>query len=299
MPQAPKIVMCGCHEYGYFLVRGLLQQGLPIAHFVILSPEHNARYKISGYCYLRQLADEFSIPVYEPVDYDLTDPQDVAFFQAQRFDILIQGGWQRLFPEKVLETLGVGAIGVHGSADFLPKGRGRSPLNWSLIEGKKRFLLQLFLIRAGADDGDVFDWESFDINEFDTIRTLYFKNIVLSKRMLLRSIPRFVDRSIRYYPQQGIPSHYLKRTPDDGEIQWEDMDVWHIYNLVRAITRPYPGAFARIEGATYRIWRAQVFDCRIVYPDAGYGEIVERFDDLFIVNCRGGLLLVEDYERVS
>jgi methionyl-tRNA formyltransferase len=291
--------MCGCHEYGYYLVRGLLQEKLPISYFVILNPEHNARYKISGYCDLRGLADEFAIPVYEPVDYSLTHPKDVAFFETQRFDILIQGGWQRLFPQQVLGTLRVGAIGVHGSADFLPKGRGRSPLNWSLIEGKKRFLLQLFLMRAGADDGDVFDWESFDINEFDTIRTLYFKNIILSRRMLLRSIPRIADRSIRYHPQKGISSHYLKRTPDDGEIRWEDMDVWYIYNLIRATTRPYPGVFAPIEGITHRIWRAQVFDSRIVYPGAGYGEIVERFDNLLVINCRGGLLLVEDYERAD
>ena len=59
-----------------------------------------------------------------------------------RFDIptVFGGPHVTYFPEEILNTLSIGALGLHGSADMLPKGRGRSPMNWSLIEGKKRFL---------------------------------------------------------------------------------------------------------------------------------------------------------------
>src|SRR5262245_10752974 len=165
--ESKRIVMCGCAEVGANLLPALLEAGVQFSQFVVLTPEQGRRYSVSGYADLRPLADRYGIPVYVPMTYALTDVADVAFFEEHRFDLLIQGGWQRLFPAAVLETLSIGAVGVHGSADHLPKGRGRSPLNWSLIEGRSRFLLHLFLIRPGVDDGDVFAFEDFDITPFD------------------------------------------------------------------------------------------------------------------------------------
>ncbi|MBK8606779.1 MAG: hypothetical protein IPN82_08085 [Chitinophagaceae bacterium] len=110
---------------------------------------------------------------------------------------MIQGGWQRLFPEEILETISIGAIGIHGSSELLPKGRGRSPINWSIIQNKKRFIIQYFLIKAGVDDGDIFYFESFDINEWDTCRTLYYKNSIVTKRVLVKWIPELLKISFR------------------------------------------------------------------------------------------------------
>lgn len=291
-----RIVMCGCAEIGQNLISALLREGVHFSHFVILSPEQGRSHSVSGYADLRPLAERHGIPVYVPKTYALTDPEDVGFFRAHKFDLLIQGGWQRLFPMAVLETLSIGAVGVHGSSDLLPKGRGRSPLNWSLIEGRKRFLLQLFLMKPGADDGDVFAVEDFDITAFDDIETLYFKVAIATRRLLLRHLPDLLAGRARFRPQVGEPSYYPKRTPEDGRIDWQTMDVYQVYDFVRAQTRPYPGAFAPIGEATLRIWKARPFDTRLDYPGAAYGEVVERFGDRMVVNCRGGLLLVEDYE---
>ena len=159
--------------------------------------------------------------------------------------------------------------------------------------------MHLFLITAGADDGDVFDVEMFDITDFDDIETLYWKYAIVLRRMHLRSLPRLLAGDITPVPQRGEPSYYPKRTPADARLDWEEMDVWQIYNAVRAQTRPYPGAFGEIDGVTYRIWRCRPFDTRISYPEASYGACVERFDDRMIVNCRGGLLVVDDYEQLS
>jgi methionyl-tRNA formyltransferase len=294
-----KIVMCGCHELGYYLVASLLEKGITFDYFVSLTPEQSLKNNISGYKDFLPIAEKHKISIYYCKKYSLKDPEDIGFFKEHKFDLLIQGGWQRLFPNEVLETLTIGAVGVHGSSDYLPKGRGRSPLNWSLIEGKKRFIMQLFLIQAGIDDGPIFDSEIFDINEFDNIRTLYYKNKIVTERMLLRSVPKLIDGDIQFFTQKGIPSYYNKRTEEDGKIDWENMDVWQIYNFVRAQTRPYPGAFGVIDNKYYKIWHAQIFDTRITYKDSGYGVVVERFDKMLIINCKGGLLLVDDYEEIT
>lgn len=294
-----KLVMCGCHEVGAELIPHLIRGGLRFGYFVCLTPEQAARHGVSGYVDLRPLAAEYGIPVYVPETYALRAEADVAFFRDHCFDLLIQGGWQRLFPQEVLETLRIGAVGVHGSSDFLPKGRGRSPLNWSIIEGRRRFIAHLFLIKPGADDGDVFDWQDFDINVHDNIRTVYRKLSIVSRRMLLRSVPQLLCGEIQTVPQTGVPGYYQKRTPADGRIDWEETDVHQLHDFIRAQTRPYPGAFGLLDGATCRIWDAQVFDTRITYPEAAYGEVVERFSDSLVVNCRGGLLLVTDWEQMQ
>ena len=291
-----RIVMCGCAEVGANLVGRLIEAGVQFSHFVALTPQQGRKYAVSGYTDLRDVAEQHAIPVYVPQSYALTHARDVAFFRESRFDLLIQGGWQRLFPPAVLETLSIGAIGAHGSADLLPKGRGRSPLNWSLIEGRRRFLLHLFLLKPGVDDGDIFAVEDFDITPYDDIETLYLKVSLCTRRMLLRSVPDLLAGRISTYPQLGEPTYYPKRTPQDGRIDWERMDVDEIYDFIRAQTRPYPGAFGEIDSRLLRIWKARPFDTRIAYPGAGYGSVVERFGARLLVNCRGGLLLVEDYE---
>ncbi len=294
-----RIVMCGCAEVGVNLVASLIECGVQFSQFVALTPEQGEKYGVSGYADFRPLAERHGVPLHVPRTYSLSDEADVAFFREGRFDLLVQGGWQRLFPAPVLQTLSIGAVGAHGSADFLPKGRGRSPLNWSLIEGRRRFLLHLFLIKAGIDDGDVFAVDDFDITPFDDIETLYLKVALCTRRMLVRHLPDLLSNRIASWPQVGEPSFYPKRTPEDGRIDWDKMDLEQIYNFVRAQTRPYPGAFGPLDGRTLRIWKARPFDTRIHYPGAAYGAVVERFGPRLLVNCRGGLLLVEDYEAVA
>lgn len=295
-PPGQRIVFAGCHIYGRWLLERLAAAHWQFAHVVCPTPKMAEAEHISGYEDLGEVAAGYNIPVYRPATYSLRAGADHEFFERERFDLLVQGGWQRLFPEKVLKALRTGAIGAHGSSDFLPKGRGRSPLNWSIIEGRKRFIIHLFLIRPGVDDGDVFDYDIFDITPFDSIETVNLKYAILTARMLKRSIPHLLDGTLKAKPQQGTPSYYQKRSPDDGLIDWEELDVWQIHNWVRALTRPYPGAFAVLKGEMTTIWKATVFDTRITYENASYGEVVEVFDDRLVVNCRGGLLLIEDWE---
>jgi len=294
-----KLVMVGNHIAGESLVRALLEAGYRFAWFVCQSPEQAEEHSVSGYYDYRPLADQYGIPCYVPEHFSLGGERDLEFFRTHRFDLLVQGGWQRLFPAEVLEALRIGAIGAHGSSDFLPKGRGRSPLNWSLIEGRRRFIMQLFLITPGADSGPVFDAETFDITDFDDIETLYWKASIVLRRMHLRSLPRLLSGDVDLVPQAGEPSYYPKRTVEDGRIDWEKMDVWQIYNAVRAQTRPYPGAFGEIDGVAYRIWRCRPFDTRIDYPGAPYGACVERVYERMVVNCRGGSLLIDEFELME
>lgn len=291
-----KLVMVGCAETGFHVIKELLESGFKFDYFVTITKEKALQTNASGYVDFSDLAKEYQIPVYFCETYSLKAEKDLQFFKEHQFDLLIQGGWQRLFPDEVLKTLSVGAIGVHGSAEFLPKGRGRSPLNWSLIENKKRFIMHYFFIKPGIDDGDIFHYEMFDINEWDDIKTLYYKNSIVTINVLKEFIPKILNRTIEIFPQSGEPSYYPKRQKEDGRIDW-GKTVLEIYNLIRAVTKPYPGAFTYLEGKEIVIWKAQPFDTRLDKIEYFPGQITHKFTNGdFVIKCSDGLMLVTDYQ---
>ena len=290
-----KIVFCGCSSVGLDVLDFLISKNFEISHIVSLNSQQATQYKVSGYASFDEIARKNNIPIYFPKTYALKDNDDISFFEKNNFDLLLLGGWQRLIPEIILSKLKIGGIGFHGSSEFLPKGRGRSPVNWSLIEGKTQFILHAFLMTPGIDDGDVITHEIFDINQWDTCQTIYYKISIIQKRILEEFIPKLLSNNFKHIPQTGEPSYYEKRTPDDGLIDWSK-SVHEIYNFVRALTRPYPGAFTFLNGQRLNIWKSQPFDSKIKYESKN-SQIVEKFStDDFIVNCKDGLLLITDYE---
>ncbi|KYG81132.1 methionyl-tRNA formyltransferase [Roseivirga echinicomitans] len=290
-----KIVMCGCHVAGYEAIGKMLASGLKIDYFVLVDKSKAERLQISGYIDYEPLAKAYGIPVYYVSKYTLNSAEDIEFFKRNEFDLLIQGGWQRLFPSVILDTLSIGAIGGHGSVEFLPKGRGRSPINWSLINGAERFIVHYFLIRPGIDNGDVFFYQMFDINQWDDVQSLYLKMSMITHRMYMEWVPKLLIGDFTVQPQVGIPTYFGKRTPEDGIIDW-NKPLMDIYNFVRALTKPYPGAFSFINDKKVTLYRVSPFDTRLDVPGQRIGEIVEVFQDgSFLIKCHGGLLRVTDY----
>ena len=293
-----KIVVCGCTEFGHDVVNHLLLNGIKISYFVSLNSEQANSAKVSGYKSFESLSQKFDVPTFYPKTYSMKDISDLSFFQKENFDLLLVCGWQRLIPQNILKTLKIGGIGSHGSSELLPKGRGRSPVNWSIIEGKTRFISQLFLLTPGIDDGDILEHQTFDINEWDTCETVYYKISLVMKQSLLNLIPNILTNNFSRIPQKGEPTFYPKRTPEDGLIDW-NKSCNKIHNLIKALTKPYPGAFSFINEQKIMIWKAQPFDTKIIFPNTKLGEIVEKFStDDFVVKCNDGTLLVTDYDGV-
>jgi methionyl-tRNA formyltransferase len=153
----------------------------------------------------------------------------------------------------------------------------------------------LFKLENGVDNGDVIDYQIFQINESDTCKTLYYKVSVSVKHMLLRSIPKLLDGTIKLIKQIGEPSYFDKRIPSDGEIKWGN-PISDTYNLIRGVTKPYPGAFTSYGDTKIMIWKAQIWDEFLdFYKDNEYGEIIEIFGNEFVIKCYGGLLLVTEH----
>ena len=295
IPTDRRVVYVGCTDAGFDLFRYVHEELVEVDELVSLTPEQGERYGIGSYYDYGEYADGHDIPVYYPDTYGM-DERDLDHFRTLDADLMIVHGWQRLIPGEILGTFTRGALGLHGSAFGLPKGRGRSPMNWSLIEGLDRFLLSVMHLDEGADSGDVVATRKFDINGHDTIRTLYHKLVMTTQRMLDETLDDVLAATAEYEPQTGEPTYYPKRTPEDGAVHWED-PTETIHDLVRAVARPYPGAFTEHDGERIAVWDAQPFSADLLL-DAEPGTVVQVFrpSDQFVVKTGDGTLLVTDWE---
>lgn len=293
-----RLAVFGCKATTRFLLENL-ELPYPVRYLITLSPEAGMKHEVADYYDLKPWAEARGIAVYQAHYYSLKHADDIAYLKNLQLDIAFVIGWQRLIPAEVLSSLRIGAFGMHGSAANLPRGRGRSPMNWSLIEGRQAFYTNLFLYDPGVDSGDVVDTFKFQITPSDTAETLHFKNTLAMKYLIERNIEALVRNEFRRIPQDTslMPTYYPKRTPDDGLIDWE-LDVTALERFIRAVTRPFAGAFTFLGDEVVRIWRAQVFDVHdFGYERALPGTVVATFErGHFLVKCFGGLMLVTEYE---
>jgi methionyl-tRNA formyltransferase len=292
-----KIVFAGCKDTTFECISSLLEQEIKVDMLITIDPETAAKNNVAGYMDLRKFAEDNDIQVFVADKYSLKSDIDREKLGSIDIDLLFVIGWQRLIPEWLLEKLQVGAFGMHGASKPLPFGRGRSPMNWSIIQNKKLFITNLFKYKPGVDDGDILDTQVFDLNEFDTAQTAHYKNTLSMIKLVERNIHSLLKNKLDLKPQMNQePTYYPKRTEEDGCIFWSENSS-DIYNLVRGVTRPFPGAFTYYNDQKIRIWRGYPFDSRLFDQYTPAGTILQVFvnGDL-IIKTGDGSFIVKDYD---
>lgn len=295
-----KVVVFGVKDTSENIVSFIQETICPVDLVITISAEVTRKNQVSGYKGLSVLTEKYGIPVHEADSYFLTDEKTQKFLFENEFDIGISMGWQRLIPSSVLDKFEYGIYGFHGNCGYLPFGRGRSPLNWSIILGDTRFNLNLFRYDEKADSPNVFATEMFSITPHDDIRTAQYKNMICSKNLIRRLLKAYEEGSVSIHTEsKDFDSWYTKRTAMDGKVDFHAR-TREIYNLIRGVAAPFPGAFAYIGGETEEnkitIWEAHPFDEMIDFSRYVPGEIIDIFDEKLIVRTVDGSLLIDRYE---
>lgn len=296
-----KVVVFGVKDTSENIIEFIRQELCPVDLVITIAPkvlEHN---QVSGFKGLRHLTDDYGIPVFEADSYFLNDERTKKFIADNTFDLGIVMGWQRLVPKEVLDAFKAGIYGFHGNCGYLPFGRGRSPLNWSIILGDSRFNLNLFRYDEHADSPNVFATEMFQINEHDDIRSAQYKNMICSKNLIRKLVTTYMEKGeipIRT-DSKDYDSWYNKRTAADGKIDFKDR-TRNIYNLIRGVAAPFPGAFCYAEkeddAHKVTVWEAHPFDEMMDFSGYAPGEIIDVFDGKPIVRTVDGSIRIDRYE---
>lgn len=263
---------------------------------VTISEELTKNAVVSGYSPMNALRLS-GTEVFEAAAYTLDDAASTEFFDQNTFGIGISMNWSRLIPENVLGRFDSGIFGLHGSCGYLPFGQGRATLNWSLIRGDWRFVMHLFRLDKDPDTPNIYAKEMFEVNQFDDIRTMQYKDLIASRHLVSGLLHDYNEGKpiVTTRADNDVKQWHKGRKPEDGRIDMT-MKTREIYNLVRGVTRPFPGAFAYVNEERVLIWAARPFDKIMDFSAFKLGEIMDIFDNNLIVRTVDGSLLVTDYE---
>jgi methionyl-tRNA formyltransferase len=237
---------------------------------------------------VRELAQRCDVPVLEDADVNSTDL--AVRLRAHAPDFLFSFTYRTLLPRELLKIPRRGALNLHPST--LPKYRGRSPLNWVLVHGEAETGVSLHYMVEKPDRGDIVAQRRFPIGEDDTALSLH-RRATDEARALFREIyPSLRDGRAPRMPQdQSQASYYGGRTPEDGKIDWR-WPARKIYDLLRAVTHPYPGAFTMHTGHRLFVWWGRPEENRL---DLLPGCLEVAVDGVRVGTGRGALRL----ERVQ
>jgi methionyl-tRNA formyltransferase len=184
------------------------------------------------------------VPVFCPKD--VNTPEWITKIREISPEVIFSFYYRNLLGSDILTIPSAGAFNLHGS--LLPAYRGRSPVNWVLVNGEQRTGVTLHHMLRAPDAGDIVGQKEVSIEFEDTAYTLYQKLCAKAKELLEELLPLIKKGTAPRVAQdlsQG--SYYGGRKPEDGKIDWE-WPVMRIYNLIRAVTEPFPGAFTFLSG---------------------------------------------------
>jgi UDP-4-amino-4-deoxy-L-arabinose formyltransferase/UDP-glucuronic acid dehydrogenase (UDP-4-keto-hexauronic acid decarboxylating) len=180
------------------------------------------------------------------------DPAEIAAIRAIGPGAIFSLYYRDMLMDTVLSLAKHGAVNLHGS--LLPRYRGRAPVNWQILHGETRGGVTLHHMVKRADAGDIVDQEGFEIGPDDTGVDVYRKMLPAAERVLRRSAKAVLDGTApRIRQMESKATYYGRRRPEDGLIDW-NWCAEDVRNLVRAVTKPYPGAFTFASGRKVMVW---------------------------------------------
>lgn len=287
-----KSILIGSVGSSKVLLEEMIKINFPIDMVYSLDEKYSEN--VSGYEPIHELAEYNHIPFRK--FRKINDEEHVKEIMEINPDYIFVIGLSQLVKKEIIDAAKKGTIGFHPTP--LPKHRGRAALVWQVLLGVRDTKCSLFFIDEGMDSGNVIGQEEYVIEDFDYAKDVQRKCREAFKRLIKRVLPQMLDDTIKSVQQNDDEATYLlKRTPEDGLINWNE-PVEKIQRLIRAVSKPYPGAFSKYDGLHKVIfWRAEYMknEKYVGFP----GQIANKTNDYIDIVGIDGLLRVYEYENIE
>ncbi|WP_311886964.1 MULTISPECIES: bifunctional UDP-4-amino-4-deoxy-L-arabinose formyltransferase/UDP-glucuronic acid oxidase ArnA [unclassified Pseudomonas] len=246
-----KTVVFAYHDIGCAGIQGLLDSGYDIAAVFTHAddPKENAFYGS-----VAQLCASKGIPVHAPED--VNHPLWIERIAKLAPEYIFSFYYRNLLSESLLAVAKKGAFNLHGS--LLPSYRGRAPANWVLVNGETETGVTLHRMVKRADAGAIVAQQRVAIERSDTALSLHGKLRTAAADLLRDTLPAMLQGKISETAQdESKATVFGRRTAADGKLVWAK-PAEQLFNLVRAVTQPYPGAFCAVGEHKLIVWSAEV-----------------------------------------
>jgi len=244
----------------------------------------------SDFADLKPLCIANKIP-YLTVD-DINSRDSIQWITVLNPDVIFCFGWSSLIKKEILNIAPMRVVGFHPAK--LPMNRGRHPLIWALALGLKESASTFFFMDEGADSGDMLSQVDFEISYQDDARSIYNKVIDIALCQIEEFIPKLEKNSFTRIRQNNQHSNsWRKRNESDGEIDFR-MSSRSIYNLTRALTKPYVGAHIKFNETNYSVWKVK--ESNDFQENIEPGKVLRVFDKIFVVKSYDGAIEIIEHD---
>jgi UDP-4-amino-4-deoxy-L-arabinose formyltransferase/UDP-glucuronic acid dehydrogenase (UDP-4-keto-hexauronic acid decarboxylating) len=244
-------VVFAYHDIGCVGIEALLNAGYEIS--AVFTHADDPREK-TFFGSVAQLCAQHDIAVHAPEDPN--HPLWIERINKLAPDFIFSFYYRHLLGENLLACARNGGFNLHGS--LLPRYRGRAPANWVLVNGETETGVTLHRLVKRADAGAIVAQQRVSISATETALSLHGKLRTSAADLLSETLPLLGGGQLPGIEQDESRATYFgRRTPADGLIDWQQ-PASRLYNLVRAVTQPYPGAFCALGEHKLIVWSARV-----------------------------------------
>ena len=116
----------------------------------------------------------------------------------------------------------------------------------------------MFFMNDRIDDGDIIGKYKINISKNESIKDILKKCDIGTLYLLKKYLHRILSNNIKRIEQnQNLATYRRLRNNNNSIINWNDKSI-NIYNKIRAISDPYPGAYFIFSLKKYKVLKSKV-----------------------------------------
>lgn len=229
-------------------------------------------------------------------DINIQEIDNLNQIRAADCDIAISINWITILGNEILSIFPHGILNAH--AGDLPRYRGNACPNWAILNNEPHIGLCIHRMAPELDAGPVYLRRHFPLSNDTYINDVYDWLREMTPSMFAETIDHISKGTLKAEGQDEtglLPLRCYPRRPEDGRIDWTNSAI-QILRLIRASSRPFAGAFSKLEGERLvTIWRAQAITHPLDFR-AVPGQICFALDGDPVIACGDGMIRLQEIE---
>ncbi len=281
-----RIIFMGTPDFAVPSLEALVDAGHEVVLAVTQPDKQRGRGQAVTFSPVKETALKYDIPVIQPER--IRDQQWIDTLGKHQADVYVVAAFGQILPKEILLLPRFGCLNVHAS--LLPKYRGASPIQWSIMLGDKETGVTIMQMEEGLDTGDMLSQVRVPIAPDDTGGSLHDKLAAAGAKLLVQTLEHVGRGDIEPRAQDDNQSSYVGMLGKElGRIDWSQ-DAVSIERRIRGLN-PWPSAFTTWNGRTLKLWEASVVEEHSREP-AKPGSVVRVLDDAIDIQTGRGILRV-------
>ena len=281
-----KVIYMGTPDFSVGALEAIIKAGHEVVLVVTQPDKPKGRGKAMQASPVKECALSHGIEVFQPTK--IRESENVEYLRKFGADIFVVAAFGQILPKSILDMPKYGCVNIHAS--LLPKYRGAAPIQWAVINGDEVTGVTTMLMNEGIDTGDMIAKKQVRLAEDETGGSLFDRLADTGAELIVETMKMLEEGTAEFTPQNSEEAtHTSMISKELGSIEWSKPAA-EIERLIRGLN-PWPSAYTRLKGKTFKIWKAQVVEVSSSYKPGTIIKIGK--DELLVQTGEGALSLIE------